>query len=104
MHEILMKISEANMKQKYAKDRDADEKRGEWYRRNGTAFLASGKDMLYRVRLCQKSCDIAGSKVFPTVWKVRKCAEWVDKSKIGVIRTWVAEGHALEVTLLHILP
>lgn len=103
LYEILITISETNMKQKNTKDIGADETQDERSQRSGrveASVAVSGKDTLYHVRPYQKSCDTIDSKKFQPVWKVRKCAARDDESRIAMIGTWFAEGWVPEVVCI----
>lgn len=88
IYEMLIKDSAIATKQKHAKDCETNQTRlgASW-----TSVAANEKDGLYRGPLYHRSCDIAGYKKFPLIWKVRECAVWDDESKIVMIGPLVAE-------------
>lgn len=56
-------------------------------RESGVCIAANEKNTLYHVRPHHKSCDAAGSKKLPLIWKVKKCVTWQDESNIDVTGT-----------------
>lgn len=73
----MIKDSEANLKRRHAKKSEADKTKRRVSEIRGVEVRAGvvampGKDLLH-VRLYHKFCNIPGSKVFPLIWKARKC-------------------------------